>query len=62
MDYFGRKMVVYDFNGKFIRTFRLPEKEFMANFSLYGNTLYYHGIENSLIPTLLAEDIKTRKM
>ena len=62
MDYYGRKMVVYDFNGKFIRSFRLPEKEFMANFSLYGNTIYYYGVENSSIPTLLAEDITTRKI
>lgn len=62
MDYLGRKMVVYDFNGKFIRSFRLPEKEFMANFSLFGNTLYYYGVENSSIPTLLAEDIITRKI
>lgn len=62
MDYFGRKMVVYDLNGKFVRTFPLPPFQYITSFSLFDGNLYFYGVENSVAPALIkvnATDLKT---
>lgn len=54
MDYFGRKMVTYDMNGKFIRSFLLPPVQHINNFSVFGDKLYYYGFDNGVSPALIA--------
>ncbi|MGL5547019.1 MAG: 6-bladed beta-propeller [Tannerellaceae bacterium] len=62
MDYWDRKMVTYDMNGKFIRSFLLPPYQHIINFSLFNDKLYYYGFDNGVSPALIAvstTDFKT---
>ena len=52
MDYFGRKMTVYDFDGRFLRSFKLPEETWMDNFKYENGKVYYLTTGNSVMPDL----------
>lgn len=59
MDYFGRKMNVYDFDGHFLRTFKLPEETWMDKFRYMDGKIYYLTTGNSVMPDLYCYDVQT---
>lgn len=62
MDYFGRKMKVYGFDGRFLRSFKLPEETWMDNFRYKDGFIYYLTIGNSEMPDLYCFDERTARM
>ncbi|WP_298549797.1 6-bladed beta-propeller [uncultured Parabacteroides sp.] len=62
MDYFGRKMNVYGFDGSFIRTFRLPEETWMDNFRYKDSKVYYQTTGNSVMPDIFCYDVQAGRM
>ena len=63
MDYQGRKMKIYSFEGKFLRAFPLPENLAYTNFTLIPEqkTIYYVSSQNSICPDVLEYEIPTGK-
>ncbi len=53
MDYFGRKMIRYTFDGEFVNSFRLPEDYSIMQFHLMDSLLYLSSVNNSIRPDLL---------
>lgn len=62
MDYFGRKMCVYGFDGRFLRSFKLPEETWIDNFRYADGKIYYLTTGNSVMPDLYCYDIQTEHM
>lgn len=62
MDYFGRKMTVYDFDGRFLRSFKLPEETWMDNFKYENGKVYYLTTGNSVMPDLYCYDVQAARM
>ncbi|WP_308550512.1 6-bladed beta-propeller [uncultured Parabacteroides sp.] len=62
MDYFGRKMTVYDFDGRFLRSFKLPEETWMDNFRYKNGKVYYLTTGNSVMPDLYCYDVQAARM
>ncbi len=56
MDYFGRKMLRYNFDGSFYDKFDLPENFNINGFSLYQGKILYTSVANSVIPELYIYD------
>lgn len=61
MDYFGRKMTVYDFDGRFLRSFKLPEETWMDNFRYKNGKVYYLTTGNSVMPDLYCYDVQAAR-
>lgn len=61
MDYMGRKMKIFDFDGNFLRYFPLPEDYSFTNFHLSPTeqAVYYVSSNNAVTPDLLKYDIKS---
>lgn len=57
MDYFGRKMLVYGFDGSFDKKFDLPENFNINGFSLYNGKILYTSVANAVIPELYIYDL-----
>lgn len=62
MDYFGRKMTVYDFDGRFLHSFKLPEETWMDNFRYKNGKIYYLTTGNSVMPDLYCYDVQAARM
>lgn len=58
MDYFGRKMNVYAFDGRFLSSFKLPEETWIDNFRYKDGKIYYLTTGNSVMPDLYRYDIQ----
>ena len=58
MDYFGRKMIKYDFDGHFLSSFRLPDDYAVTSFCLNEGRVVFLASTNSVSPevTLYDED------
>lgn len=58
MDYFGRKMIKYDFDGNFLSSFRLPDDYAVTSFCLNEGRVVFLASTNSVNPqiTLYDED------
>ena len=63
MDYMGRKMKVFGFDGSFLRAFPLPEDFAYTNcfLSLANEAIYYVSSNNSIQMDFLKYDLKTSK-
>lgn len=63
MDYMGRKMKIYSFDGKFLRAFPLPESLAYTDFALvpHKKEIYYASSQNSIHPDVLKYEIPTGK-
>lgn len=57
MDYFGRKMLVYGFDGSFDKKFDLPENFNINGFSLYNGKILYTSVANAVLPELYIYDL-----
>lgn len=62
MDFFGRKMNVYDFDGGFIRSFKLPDETWMDTFRYKDGKVYYQTTGNSVMPDIYSYDVQTERM
>ncbi len=61
MDYFGRKVMAYDYEGNFLRSQPLPEDYSLNRLLFDKGQLYYSSFNNSVMPDLLATDLMTGK-
>lgn len=63
MDYMGRKMKVFGFDGSFLRSFPLPEDFAYTNcfLSLADEAIYYVSSNNSIQMDFLKYDLQTSK-
>ena len=52
-DYFGRKLMQYDFEGKYVGHISLPEDLSFDSFHCYNNELYLSSMANSIMPGLM---------
>ena len=59
LDFFGRKMLVYDYNGKFVNSWSLPEDYSLNRIALHNKKFYYTSFSNTVSPDLLAYDVAT---
>lgn len=59
LDFFGRKMLIYDYNGKFVNNWGLPEDYSLNRIALHNKTLYYTSYSNTVSPDLLTYDVAT---
>lgn len=61
MDYFGRKMNIYNFDGDFLRSFPLPKDFSYTRFYLLPQTqeVYYVSSNNAIQPDVLKYDTST---
>lgn len=62
IDYFGRKMMAFDYEGHFLRSLPLPEDYSLNRIALDNGQLYYSSYNNSVMPDLLACDMTTGKI
>lgn len=62
MDYFGRKMNVYGFDGSFVCSFKLPEETWMDNFRYKEGKVYYQTTGNSVMPDIYCYDVQAGRM
>lgn len=62
MDYFGRKVVTYDYDGNFLKSLPLPEDYSLNNMFLNNSNLYYLSNNNSVKPDLLSCNTTTGKI
>ena len=62
MDYFGRKMIIYKYNGEFASSFPLPEDYSYNSFYLFNNVVYYISNSNSIMPDLMKYTIAESKI
>ncbi|TKG89584.1 6-bladed beta-propeller [Puteibacter caeruleilacunae] len=58
LDYFGRKMLRYHFDGTFDRKYNLPENFSLNGFSLYQGKILYTAVVNSVSPEVFCYDQK----
>lgn len=56
MDYFGRKMLLYRFDGSYEKSFDLPEMFSLTGFKLYQGKILYTSSTNSMSPEMLLYD------
>lgn len=62
LDYLGRKLLTYDYEGYCLRTWPLPEDYSLNRISLLQGQLYYTSYTNSVRPDLYAVNLSTGKM
>ena len=62
LDYFGRKLLAYDYEGSCLKTWPLPEDYALNRISLLQGQLYYTSYTNSIRPDLYAIHLDTDKM
>lgn len=62
LDYFGRKLMVYDYEGSCLKTWPLPEDYALNRISLQQGQLYYTSYTNSIRPDLYAVNLNTGQM
>lgn len=63
IDYLGRKMMSYKYNGDFIQSQHLPEDYSLSRIALdESGQLYYTSFNNSITPDLLKCDLSTGKI
>ncbi len=61
MDYYGRKMLRYHFNGTFDKKYNLPENYSVTNFQLYQGEILYISDVNSVSPEISICDLEADK-
>jgi hypothetical protein len=60
MDYFGRKMVVFNWDGSFVYAFPLPEDYTFNNFfRSEDGKIYFYSVSNSVMPDILLYNPQT---
>lgn len=62
LDYFGRKLIAFDYNGKFFNSWKLPEDYSLNRIAFHNNKIYYTSFANSVSPDVLAYNFPTNKM
>lgn len=62
LDYLGRKLLAYDYEGSCLRTWPLPEDYALNRICLQQGQLYYTSYTNSIRPDLYAVNLNTGKM
>jgi len=62
IDYFGRKMMSFDYEGNFLRSLPLPEDYSLNRIALDNKQLYYSSYNNSVMPDLFACNMTTGKI
>lgn len=62
LDYLGRKVMTFDYEGRFADSWALPEDYSLNRMALHEGKLYYTSYANSVAPDLLAYDQKTGGM
>lgn len=62
MDYFGRKMLSYFFNGTFDKKFDLPDNFGINGFKLYQSKILYTSNTNSVSPELYIYELNKDKL
>lgn len=62
IDYLGRKMMSFDYEGNFLRSLPLPEDYSLNRIALDNKQLYYSSYTNSVMPDLFACDMTTGKI
>lgn len=56
LDYIGRKTMLFDMDGRFLRSYPLPDDYSLNRMALINGILHYTSYSNSLFPDLLAYD------
>ena len=62
LDYLGRKVMTFDYEGRFADSWALPEDYSLNRMALHEGKLYYTSYANSVAPDLLAYDKETGGM
>ena len=62
MDYFGRKMIIYKYNGEFVSSFPLPDDYLINSFYMYKNDIYYLSTTNSIMPDLFRYSVTSNML
>lgn len=62
LDYLGRKLLAYDYEGSCLRTWPLPEDYALNRIFVQQGQLYYTSYTNSICPDLYAVNLDTGRM
>lgn len=59
LDYFGQSLLLYDFDGNYIKSFKLPKDHSFNKFALSNDGIYYFSSSNSIMPNVIFFNINT---
>lgn len=62
MDYFGRKMLQYNFDGSFAKQFMLPDNLHINGFCIWQDKILYTSSTNSVSPEIFQYDQSNSKL